>query len=123
MNRWQAMSIAGACFVALPAFAGEAPLPGEPLRVGARPAGAPLVPDHHVPATDLGFERGIGPAIGRTVIWRGLRHVVVDVTADGGRSTFSGGSRFSITTAGGALDVGLKALASPADRQMADSRN
>ena len=123
MNRWQALSIAGACFVALPVFAGEPPFRGEPPRVGAPPAGAPLVADHHVPSTDLGFERGIGPAAGQTVSWRGERYVVVDVTADGGRPTFSGGSRFAVTTAGGALDIGLRALAPQADRQMADTRH
>jgi hypothetical protein len=122
MNRWQALLMAGACLVALPAVAGEAPLPGVPPRVGAPPAGTPPVADHHVPATDLGFERGIGPAVGQTVSWRGVRYLVVDVTADGGRPTFSGGSRFSITTAEGALDIGLKALAPQTDRLIADSR-
>jgi len=122
MNRWQALSIAGACLVALPVLAGEAPLPGEPPRIGAAPPGVPPVVDHHVSSTDLGFERGIGPAAGQTVSWRGETYLVVDVVADGGRPTFSGGSRFAITTAGGALDIGLKALAPQADRQIADSR-
>lgn len=121
-NRWQALSMAGACLMALPAFAGEAPLPGEPPRVGAPPPGLPLVADRHVSSTDLGFERGIGPAAGQTLSWRGARYLVVDVTAEGGRPTFSGGSRFAITTAGGTLAIGLKAIAPPADRQVADSR-
>lgn len=122
MNRWQALSIAGACLVALPVLAGEAPLPGEPPRIGAPPPGVPPFVDHHVSSTDLGFERGVGPAAGQTVSWRGETYLVVDVVADGGRPTFSGGSRFAITTAGGALDIGLKALAPQADRQIADSR-
>lgn len=122
MNRWWALSIVGACLVALPVLADEAPLPGEPPRVGAPPPGPPLVADRHVPSTDLGFERGIGPAAGQTVSWRGERYLVVDVAADGGQPTFSGGSRFAVTTAGGALEIGLKALVPPADRQMADSR-
>jgi hypothetical protein len=128
MNRWWALSMAGACLIALPVLANEAPLPdvaplpGETPRVGAQSPGLPLVADRHVPSTDLGFERGIGPAAGQTVSWRGERYLVVDVTADGRRPTFSGGSRFAITTAGGALEIGLKALEPQADRQMADSR-
>jgi len=122
MNRWQVISLAGACLMALPVLAGEAPLPGPPPRVGAPPPGVPLVADRHVPSTDLGFERGIGPAAGQTVSWRGERYLVVDVTADSGRPTFSGGSRYSITTAGGSLEIGLKALVPQADRAIADSR-
>jgi hypothetical protein len=122
MNRWRALSMAGAWLIALPAFAGEAPLPAEPPRVGAPPPGPPPVADHHVPSTDLGFERGIGPVVGQTVSWHGARYLVVDVTADGARPTFSGGSRFAITTVGGALAVGLKAIVPPADRQIANSR-
>lgn len=114
--------MAGACLMALPAFAGEAPLPGESPHVGAPPPGPPLVADHHVSSTDLGFQRGVGPAAGQTVSWCGARYLVVDVTAENGRPTFSGGSRFAITTAGGGLAVGLKAIVPPADRQLADSR-
>ena len=62
-------------------------------------------------STDLGFERGIGPAPGRGVTWRGRTYLVVDVTVTNGRPTFAGGSRFIITTDGGALDIGLKAIA------------
>jgi hypothetical protein len=122
MNRSRALSMAGAWLMALPAFAGEAPIPGEPPRVGAPPPGPPLVADRHVPSTDLGFERGVGPAAGQTVSWHGARYLVVDVAADGGRPTFSGGSRFAVTTTGGALAIGLKAIVPPADRQLADSR-
>jgi hypothetical protein len=128
MNRWLALSMAGACLMALPVLANEAPpadgapVPGEPPRVGAPPPALPLVADRHVPSTDLGFECGIGPAAGQTVSWHGERYLVVDVTADGSRPTFSGGSRFAITTAGGSLEIGLKALEPQADRQMADSR-
>jgi hypothetical protein len=79
--------------------------------VNPPPAGAPEIADHHIASTDLGFERGIGPAPGRGVTWRGRIYVVVDVTAEDGRPTFAGGSRFIITTDGGALDIGLKAMA------------
>ncbi|HYD06228.1 MAG TPA: hypothetical protein VEC60_10905 [Reyranella sp.] len=109
---------------ALPAVAGEplgSPVPGDPPRIGAPAPGVPLVADRHVPSTDLGFERGIGPAAGQTVTWRGVDYLVVDVAADGGRPTFSGGSRFAITTAGGTLEIGLKALEAT-DRRLADAR-
>jgi hypothetical protein len=122
MNRWRALLTAGACLMALPVLAGEAPIPGEPPRVGAPPPGVPEVAYYHIPSTELGFERGVGPAAGQTVSWRGERYVVVDVTADAGRPTFSGGSRFAITTAGGTLDIGLKALTPSSDRRIADAR-
>jgi len=78
------------------------------------PARPPEMADHHVPSTELGFEQGIGPAPGRGVTWRGRVYLVVYVTARDGRPTFAGGSRFIITTEGGALDVGLKAIAKDA---------
>jgi hypothetical protein len=79
--------------------------------VNPPPAGPPEIADHHIASTDLGFERGIGPAPGWGVTWRGRIYLVVDVTAEDGRPTFAGGSRFIITTDGGALDIGLKAIA------------
>lgn len=121
-NGWQAFLLAGAWLIALPAVAGEGPIPGDAPRVGAPPPGVPLVADHHVPSTELGFTRGIGPAAGEVVSWHGERYLVVDVVADGGRPTFSGGSHFAITTAGGALDIGLKAVVSQADRRFAEAR-
>lgn len=75
------------------------------------PASLPQIADHHIASTELGFERGIGPALGRGVTWRGRLYLVVDVKARDGRPTFAGGSRFVITTDGGALDIGLKAIA------------
>jgi len=79
--------------------------------VNPPPAGPPEIADHHIASTDLGFERGIGPAPGWGVTWQGRIYVVVDVTARDGRPTFAGGSHFIITTEGGALDIGLKAIA------------
>jgi hypothetical protein len=108
--------------MALPAVAGEGPIPGDAPRVGAPPPGMPLVADYHVPSTELGFARGIGPAAGQVVSWHGERYLVVDVAADGGRPTFSGGSRFAITTIGGALDIGLKAVVPQVDRRFAEAR-
>jgi hypothetical protein len=79
--------------------------------VNPPPAGPRPVADHHIASTDLGFERGIGPAPGWGVTWQGRAYLVVDVTASDGRPTFAGGSRFIITTEGGALDIGIKAIA------------
>jgi len=81
-----------------------------PPPVGAPPARQPERADHHIASTDLGFERGIGPAPGHGVTWRGRKYLVVGVAASDGRPTFAGGSRFVVTTAGGRLEVGLKAL-------------
>jgi hypothetical protein len=87
------------------------------------PAGPPEIADYHIASTDLGFERGIGPAPGRGVIWQGRIYRVVDVTATDGRPTFAGGSRFIITTEGGALDVGLKAITASGDEpEMANAK-
>lgn len=86
------------------------------------PAGPREVPEHHVASTDLGFERGIGPAPGRGVTWQGRKYIVVEVTTPDGRPTFAGGSRFVITTEGGVLDIGLKALVKGANEpEMADA--
>jgi hypothetical protein len=78
------------------------------------PASRPSVADHRIPSTGLGFEQGIGPAPGLGVTWRGRTYLVVEVTAKDGRPTFAGGSRFIITTEGGALDIGLKAISKDA---------
>jgi hypothetical protein len=94
----------------------------KPPPVGAPPAGDPQRPEHHVASTDLGFERGIGPAPGHAVTWRGRKYIVVDVMASEGRPTFAGGSRFIITTDGGSLEIGLKALGADASEPiMADA--
>jgi hypothetical protein len=87
-----------------------APMPSKPRSDIAPPAGVPLVADLHVASTELGFQQGIAPAPGRTVDYRGLEYLVVEVAAVGDSPIFSGGSHFVITTKGGALDVGLKAM-------------
>jgi len=93
-------------------------MPSRELSDIAPPAGAPVLADLHVASTELGFQRGIAPAPGRTVGYRGLDYLVVEVTAVGDGPVFSGGSRFVITTKGGGLDVGLKAM-DERERQMA----
>jgi hypothetical protein len=90
------------------------PVPSQE-RVEAPPAG---VADVHVASTELGFKKGIAPAPGRTVGYRGSNYLVIEVAAVGDGPTFSGGSQFVITTRGGALEVGLKAM-DDRDRQMA----
>lgn len=74
------------------------------------PVPPPLLADRHVESTELGYEKGIGPAVGRTLTYRRKLYQVTDVIAVGGGPTFSGGSRFVIAPAGGALSVGIKAL-------------
>jgi hypothetical protein len=101
-------------------LAPEKPVPGEIPRLGAPPPGTPDVADVHVPSVALGFDKGVGPAPGQTVTWQGASYVVVDAIASEGRSTFSGGSRFVITRAGGTLEIGLKAVV-PVDAQMAQA--
>ena len=74
------------------------PTAARPPSVNPPPAGSPEIADHHIASTDLGFERGIGPAPGWGVTWRGRIYLVVDVTATDGRPIFAGGSHFIITT-------------------------
>jgi hypothetical protein len=102
------------------AVAPEPPVSGDMPRPGAPPTGVAPVAAVHVPSVALGFDRGIGPAPGQTVTWQGTSYLVVDAVADEGRPTFSGGSRFVITSAGGALEIGLKAI-SAVDAQMAQA--
>jgi hypothetical protein len=85
------------------------------------PASMAPVADLHVASTDLGFDRGIGPAPGGTIEYRGQAYLVVEVAAVDRGPTFSGGSRFVITTRGGVLEVGLKAM-DGRDRQVAAVR-
>ncbi len=84
----------------------------------ATPAGIPVVADLHVVSTELGFQKGVSPAPGRIVGYWGQEYLVLEVAAVGDGPIFSGGSRFVITTKGGALDVGLKAK-DERERQMA----
>ena len=124
LSLWVSIGIA----LALPAaaqplttpLAPEKPVVGDPPRMGAPEPSAPEVADVHVPSVDLGFDKSVGPAPGQTVTWQGASYLVVDAVANEGRPTFSGGSHFVITSAGGTLEIGLKALA-PVDAQMAQA--
>jgi hypothetical protein len=101
-------------------LAPEKPVHGEPPRLGAPEPGVPAVADVHVSSVDLGFDKGVGPAPGQTVTWKGAAYRVIDATASEGRPTFSGGSRFVITSAGGTLEIGLKAV-DPVDARVAQA--
>lgn len=109
--------VAGACVLidAGPAFAQEF----APASISVPPLMAPTprfvepVPeqktaDTHVESTELGFGKGIGPAVGRTVIYHKKLYEVTDVAAVGGGPTFSGGSKFTVAPEGRALSIGLK---------------
>ncbi|HZY51849.1 MAG TPA: hypothetical protein VFE73_01355 [Reyranella sp.] len=124
LSLWASIGIA----LALPAvaqplstpLAPEKPVAGETPKLGAPPPGIPEVAEIHVRSVDLGFDKGVGPAPGQSVTWQGAAYIVVDAVASEGRPTFSGGSRFVITSAGGSLEIGLKAVA-PVDAQVAQA--
>jgi hypothetical protein len=69
--------------------------------------GQPLVADTHVDSTELGFDKGVAPAPGRIVTFRGKEYQVADVVAKGGGRTFAGGSQHVIGVDGSSLIVGL----------------
>lgn len=102
-----------------PAFAQSAPLMTAPAAAplmaptpdkAAPPAREPVIADTHVDSTKLGFDKGIGPAVGRKVTYRDKRYEVVDVAVVGGGPSFSGNSRFAIAPEGRELVIGLKAI-------------
>lgn len=66
-----------------------------------------LTADTHVESTELGFDKGIAPAPGRKVSFKGKQYRVADVAAKGGGPTFAGGSQFVIGVSGSVLIVGL----------------
>jgi hypothetical protein len=81
-----------------------APIEGKPATVEAPKS---IHADFQVESTALGFEQGIAPAPGSAVTYRGKLYEVAEVFAADGGPSFSGGSRFVITTEGGRLVVGL----------------
>jgi hypothetical protein len=83
-----------------------APIEGKPS--APTPGPHDIVADFHIESTALGFEQGIGPAVGRDLDYKGKHYTVADVFTANGQPCFSGGSNFSIAPAGGRLVVGLK---------------
>ena len=86
------------------------PLEGKPSM--PTPGPRDIVADFHIESTALGFEQGIGPAVGREVDYNGKRYTVADVFTANGQPSFSGGSHFAVAPAGGRLVIGLKAATS-----------
>jgi hypothetical protein len=83
-----------------------APIEGKEQHV--EPAPRDVVADFHVESTVLGFEQGVGPAVGREVSYDGKQYTVAAVAVANGAPCFSGGSHFTIAPAGGRLVIGLK---------------
>ena len=85
-----------------------APLPSPPPSK-AVPADR-LIADTHVDSTELGFDKGIAPAPGRKISFKGRQFQVANVAAKGGGPTFAGGSQFVIGVNGSTLIVGLATI-------------
>jgi hypothetical protein len=85
---------------------GPAPIEGKP-KTGT-PAPLDIVADFHVESTVLGFDQGVGPAVGREISYNGKQYTVADIYTAEGAPCFSGGSHFTIAPAGDHLVVGLK---------------
>jgi hypothetical protein len=83
-----------------------APLEGKPSM--PTPGPRDIVADFHIESTALGFDQGVGPAVGREIDYNGKRYTVADVFTANGQPCFSGGSPFAIAPAGGRLVIGLK---------------
>ena len=75
-----------------------------------QPPALQMPADLHVDSTRLGYDKGIGPAVGRLVTWRDKEYEVTDIVVSDGGPSFSGGSRFVVAPAGRGLMVGLRAL-------------
>ncbi|MBS0541576.1 MAG: hypothetical protein JSR47_22615 [Proteobacteria bacterium] len=84
----------------------EPPIEGKPAPAYTSPLD--ITADFHVESTVLGFDQGIGPAVGRELTYNGKLYQVADVFTADGKPCFSGGSRFTIAPAGGRLVIGLK---------------
>jgi hypothetical protein len=86
------------------------PIEGKPKT--ATPSPRDIVADFHIESTVLGYDQGVGPAVGRDVSYNGKQYTVADIYTSEGTPCFSGGSHFTIAPAGGHLVVGLK-MANP----------
>ena len=95
-----------------PALGALPPAPIEGKEQLVEPAPRDIVADFHVESTVLGFERGVGPAVGREVSYDGKQYTVAAVAAANGAPCFSGGSHFTIALSGARLVIGLKPVRS-----------
>ena len=118
-NGFGAMALAASLVAgALPGGA-AAQEPSPPLTPDVKPIGGKqnthvpgprdIVADFHLESTVLGFDQGVGPAVGRELSYNGKQYTVADVYTVDGQPCFSGGSHFTIAPAGGRLVIGLKA--------------
>jgi hypothetical protein len=82
----------------------------EPSPSAASAAEPALTADIHLASTELGFERGVGPAPGHSVRYNGQKYRVTGIEVQGGGRYFSGGSAFVVGVAGSTLIVGLKSI-------------
>ena len=73
----------------------------------------PKIAEKHVESTELGYDSGVGPAVGNTVTLHNKQYEVTDVVTVGGGPTFSGNSKFTVAPAGKRLSVGLKPIVDP----------
>ena len=95
-----------------PPLGTPAPKPLEGKQKSPNPPGPrDVVADFHLESTVLGFDQGIGPAVGRELDYNGKQYTVADIYTVDGQPCFSGGSHFTIAPAGGRLVVGLKSNA------------
>lgn len=86
-----------------------------------KPAAAKLA-DTQVDSVKLGFDRGIGPAVGRNISWRGKEYEVTEVSVVGGGPSFSGNSKFVIAPQGKGLMIGLKEIDAPMVAALAQTK-
>ncbi len=92
-----------------PPLGTPAPKPLEGKQKSANPPGPrDIAADFHLESTVLGFDQGVGPAVGRELDYNGKHYVVADIYTVDGQPCFSGGSHFTIAPSGGRLVVGLK---------------
>ncbi len=92
-----------------PPLGTPAPKPLEGKQKSANPPGPrDIAADFHLESTVLGFDQGIGPAVGRELDYNGKHYVVAEIYTVDGQPCFSGGSHFTIAASGGRLVVGLK---------------
>ena len=95
-----------------PPLGAPGPKPVEGKQKSPHPQGPrDIAADFHLESTVLGFEQGIGPAVGRELDYNGKHYTVADIYTVDGQPCFSGGSHFTIAPAGGRLVVGLKSTA------------
>ena len=121
INGFGAVALAAAFAVAVLPGIAAAQEPSPPIVPGPKPiegkqgthtpSPRDIVADFHLESTVLGFDQGVGPAVGREIDYNGKHYTVADIYTVDGQPCFSGGSHFTIAPSGGRLVVGLKSTA------------